>query len=403
MPVHRRRLAYVFQGLALFPHMTAARNVAYAMANVPRDARRAKVQALLDRVGVGHLADRRPSTFSGGEAQRVALARVLARSPKLILLDEPFSALDRELRAQLTALVRELVAELGVPLIHVTHSVTEARALADQIIQLDHGRVIARGTPAEVLASVGQTPCRLAIDVRRTPDRDRWCSPGSEVAASSRRAPAAPRTMPDRCSAAKQRATVLGSRCRAGAGEGPACRGCRRPRAGRGAARRAAPAASGRRRRSRARRIQPGARARSPRGRRTSASRRTVSHGHVLGHRGRAGSRARRSGNGGRRPGGTAHAGWSRTCRRTPSSAIVVRRPATGPDGNSTLSSGQRVERGRAGHELPDSDRTPTCDRGSRSRCWSTPRAAHPAPRALWSSAGSVSGARQVSSAMRSW
>jgi molybdate transport system ATP-binding protein len=154
VPVHERRLAYVFQGLALFPHMSALANVEYGMQEVPRDARAEKAAALLDRLGVGHLARRRPRTFSGGEAQRVALARALARSPRLILLDEPFSALDRELRAQLTALVRGLVAELDVPLVHVTHSVAEARLLADQVVRIERGAVVARGTAAEVLANI---------------------------------------------------------------------------------------------------------------------------------------------------------------------------------------------------------------------------------------------------------
>jgi molybdate transport system ATP-binding protein len=154
VPVHARRLAYVFQGLALFPHMTALGNVVYGMQDVARHQRLARAQALLHRVGVGHLARRRPRTYSGGEAQRVALARALARSPKLVLLDEPFSALDRVLRAQLTALVRELVVELAVPLVHVTHSVAEARLLADQVVRLERGKVVARGGAAEVLANV---------------------------------------------------------------------------------------------------------------------------------------------------------------------------------------------------------------------------------------------------------
>jgi molybdate transport system ATP-binding protein len=151
IPVHHRRLAYVFQGLALFPHMSALHNVTYGMHETPRAERAAKAQALLDRVGVGHLAKRRPRTFSGGEAQRVALARALACSPKLVLLDEPFSALDRELRTQLVGLVRELAPELGVPVVHVTHSIAEARLLADRVIQLDAGKVIAEGKPDDVL------------------------------------------------------------------------------------------------------------------------------------------------------------------------------------------------------------------------------------------------------------
>jgi molybdate transport system ATP-binding protein len=153
VPVHARRLAYVFQSLALFPHMSAIGNVAYGMHDVARRERPARAQALLDRVGVGHLARRRPRTYSGGEAQRVALARALARSPKLVLLDEPFSALDRGRRAELTALVRELVAELGVPLVHVTHSVAEARLLADQVVRIERGKVVDRGA-ADMLANI---------------------------------------------------------------------------------------------------------------------------------------------------------------------------------------------------------------------------------------------------------
>jgi molybdate transport system ATP-binding protein len=154
VPVHARRLAYVFQSLALFPHMTALTNVEYGMTELGPDPRRKRAMALLRRVGVEHLAERRPRTFSGGEAQRVAIARALARSPELILLDEPFSALDRDLRMQLGELVKELARELAVPIIHVTHSVAEARSLADRIIRIDKGKVITAGTASDVLANV---------------------------------------------------------------------------------------------------------------------------------------------------------------------------------------------------------------------------------------------------------
>ena len=154
VPVHHRRLAYVFQGLALFPHLSAQHNVEYGMHDLPRADRAVKAQALLERLGVGHLARRKPRTFSGGEAQRVALARALARAPRLVLLDEPFSALDRDLRAQLVALVRDLARELAVPIVHVTHSIAEARGLADQVVRLEHGRIVARGTADEVLRGV---------------------------------------------------------------------------------------------------------------------------------------------------------------------------------------------------------------------------------------------------------
>ena len=154
VPVHERRLSYVFQGLALFPHLNALHNVEYGMHDVPRAERTERALKLLDRVGVKHLAKRKPRTFSGGEAQRVAIARALARSPKLVLLDEPFSALDRELRAQLTALVRDLAGELKVPIVHVTHSIAEVRLLADQVLRIDKGRVVARGAPGDVLAEI---------------------------------------------------------------------------------------------------------------------------------------------------------------------------------------------------------------------------------------------------------
>lgn len=151
VPVHRRRVGYLFQGLALFPHLSALHNVTYGLASLPHAARRARGHELLRRLGVEHLAERRPRTFSGGEAQRVALARALAPSPRALLLDEPFSALDRGLRAQLAALVRALVRELDVPLVHVTHSVGEARLLADQVVRLERGQVVARGPAAAVL------------------------------------------------------------------------------------------------------------------------------------------------------------------------------------------------------------------------------------------------------------
>lgn len=154
VPVHERRMSYMFQGLALFPHMTAQRNVEYGMHHLERGERALKALALLDRLGVKHLAARRPRTFSGGEAQRVALARAIAPAPKLMLLDEPFSALDRELRAQLTVLVREQVAELGIPLIHVTHSVAEARLLADQVLRIENGKIVDRGSAETVLRDV---------------------------------------------------------------------------------------------------------------------------------------------------------------------------------------------------------------------------------------------------------
>jgi molybdate transport system ATP-binding protein len=152
VPTRRRHVAFVFQGLALFPHLDAIGNVSYGMPrSMARSERRDRARALLARLEVGHLATRRPRTFSGGEAQRVALARALAMQPTLILLDEPFSALDRELRLQLIRLVRDLIDEQPVPLVHVTHNTGEARALADVVVRMSAGKVIERGPPGLIL------------------------------------------------------------------------------------------------------------------------------------------------------------------------------------------------------------------------------------------------------------
>jgi molybdate transport system ATP-binding protein len=161
VPAHRRRVAFVFQRLALFPHLSAAANVEFGMARtLPAEQRRARAVALLERVGVGKLADARPRTLSGGEAQRVALARALGVAPQVMLLDEPFSALDPNLRAQLTALLRELAGDLGVPVVHVTHNPDEVRALATQAVHVRAGAIAASGDVEAALASWLDPPAR---------------------------------------------------------------------------------------------------------------------------------------------------------------------------------------------------------------------------------------------------
>ena len=142
LPIHRRRVAYVFQSLALFPHMTAAENVAYGMAaDMPKDARRTLASSMLAKMQVAHLAERRPRTFSGGEAQRVALARAFAMRPRVVLLDEPFSALDFGLKTELLLVVARELAEEKVPVLLVTHQPEDARVLGDRVVFIDEGRV----------------------------------------------------------------------------------------------------------------------------------------------------------------------------------------------------------------------------------------------------------------------
>ncbi len=143
LPIHQRRVAYVFQSLALFPHMTAEENVSYGIARtIPKAERRATALDMLARMRVGHLADRKPRTFSGGEAQRVALARAFAMKPKVLLLDEPFSALDAGVKLELLAEVGEWLARERIPTILVTHHAEEASALGDQVVMLEKGRVV---------------------------------------------------------------------------------------------------------------------------------------------------------------------------------------------------------------------------------------------------------------------
>ncbi len=151
-PVHVRGVAFVFQSLALFPHMSALANVQYGMdRGVAAEKRASRARELLERFRVGHLALRRPQNFSGGEAQRVALARALGMSPRVVLLDEPFSAMDRELRGALVADVRASAIDLKIPMLHVTHHRQEARMLADRIAMMDAGRVVAVGSVRDLL------------------------------------------------------------------------------------------------------------------------------------------------------------------------------------------------------------------------------------------------------------
>jgi len=143
LPIHERRVAYVFQSLALFPHMTAEENVAYGVARgTPAAERRSHAHAMLAKMRVGHLADRKPQTFSGGEAQRVALARAFAMKPRVLLLDEPFSALDAGVKKDLLAEVGEWLSREALPAILVTHDAEEAGALGDQVVLLEKGRVV---------------------------------------------------------------------------------------------------------------------------------------------------------------------------------------------------------------------------------------------------------------------
>jgi iron(III) transport system ATP-binding protein len=154
IPVHRRGIGMVFQDYALFPDRSVLANVGYGLLarNMPREQVREKSLAMLQRVGLEAHADRSPHELSGGQRQRVAMARALVIDPKLLLLDEPLSALDVKLRVELRGMVRALQQEAGITTVFVTHDQEEALAMSDLIAVMDRGRVVQLGSPSEVYA-----------------------------------------------------------------------------------------------------------------------------------------------------------------------------------------------------------------------------------------------------------
>jgi molybdate transport system ATP-binding protein len=152
LPAHRRRVGFVFQNYALFPHMTAAQNVMAAMDRTDPAQARSEAARLLELVNLTGYADRMPAELSGGQQQRVAVARALARNPRALLLDEPFSAVDRPTRERLQAEVIALRAHLGMPVVLVTHDMNEAQLMGDRMLVIDQGRVVRQGTTAEVMS-----------------------------------------------------------------------------------------------------------------------------------------------------------------------------------------------------------------------------------------------------------
>ncbi|HSF72406.1 MAG TPA: sulfate ABC transporter ATP-binding protein [Microcoleus sp.] len=150
--VQERNIGFVFQHYALFKHMTIRKNIAFAMEirKVPKDSIRRRVDELLDLVQLKGLGDRYPSQLSGGQRQRVALARALAVQPKVLLLDEPFGALDAKVRKELRSWLHNLHKEVNITTVFVTHDQEEAMEVADEIVVMNQGRVEQVGTPAEI-------------------------------------------------------------------------------------------------------------------------------------------------------------------------------------------------------------------------------------------------------------
>jgi molybdate transport system ATP-binding protein len=148
----QRRVGYLFQDYALFPHLSVAGNIGYGLRHLELRSRRARISELIEAMELAGLAGRRPAELSGGQAQRVALARALAPHPRLLLLDEPLSALDGPTRIRVRTELRPLLARLDIPCLLVTHDRTEALALGDQLAVVTGGRVCQAGPVAEVFA-----------------------------------------------------------------------------------------------------------------------------------------------------------------------------------------------------------------------------------------------------------
>lgn len=162
LPPQQRRVGFVFQDYGLFPHMSARGNVASALGHVPRGRREARADELLATVHLAGLENRRPAHLSGGQRQRVALARALGREPNVLLLDEPFSAVDQMTRQRLQREVATLRRSVAVPIVLVTHDISEAMALADTVCVLHHGRTLQQGAPDDVrLRPRNRTVARL--------------------------------------------------------------------------------------------------------------------------------------------------------------------------------------------------------------------------------------------------
>ena len=152
MPPERRRFGYVFQQGALFPHMSVRQNVEYGYKLTPRSERQFEPEDLAYLLGISHLMDRGVGNLSGGERQRVALARALASSPRLLLMDEPLASLDAAHRASILTHLKSVSAQLGVPMVFVSHSLSEVLALAPKMYALDAGKMVAYGSTPEIMA-----------------------------------------------------------------------------------------------------------------------------------------------------------------------------------------------------------------------------------------------------------
>ena len=158
-----RRIGYVFQDLALFPHLTVEANVAYGLGGLKSEERKQRITEALGSLAISELRKRRPVELSGGERQRVGLARALVTQPSVLLLDEPLAALDLPVRMKIADDLRRSIQELPIPVLYVTHSRDEVFMLGERMLMLERGKIIAEGTPHQVMSAPrSETVAQLA-------------------------------------------------------------------------------------------------------------------------------------------------------------------------------------------------------------------------------------------------
>jgi molybdate transport system ATP-binding protein len=164
VPPYQRSFGYVFQDLALFPHMTVMKNIFYGAKNIPEPERRARAEGIIKAFRLDGLEDRMPSEISGGQKQRVAFARALIKQPDVLLLDEPFSALDYPLRREMRQFLKEVRRDFNIPVVLVTHDLGEATMLADTMIVYAQGRIAQVGSPGEIFRNPSCEEVALLVD-----------------------------------------------------------------------------------------------------------------------------------------------------------------------------------------------------------------------------------------------
>ena len=162
VPTHKRPIGYVFQEASLFAHLTVMGNLRYGMKRIT-DGQRVSLEQAIELLGIGHLLNRKPDRLSGGERQRVGIARALAVSPRLLLMDEPLAALDLKRKQEILPYLERLHDELKIPVLYVSHSPDEVARLADYLVAMEGGRVLADGPLADTLARL-DLPFRIGED-----------------------------------------------------------------------------------------------------------------------------------------------------------------------------------------------------------------------------------------------